>query len=1842
MDLDLDGVDDLSINKEFADRFTHNHKRAELQRLQEKYKEESDESSDSDQSDEDEQGDQLTPDIDAALLKTLSLLKSKDPSIYSDKKVFEEEQAALKDKAAQLTSKRTKLSGKPVTLADFERQKLLKGDFGSDEEGDDDNNPVTLPTHAQEQRNLKKEVTSAFHSGNDDNEDQDDFLKPKSVEDDDDFQSRNSYKKFLLDNVGEDEIRKALGLDDVRISSTQQEIDNASNPNPTKEEKKLAKKAAKSEKPDNQEKSLKTPSKAYQKAKDDQFLMDYILNQGWMPGSSTSVPKDVPISNQKAAEKGHSFNLSGANADNELLEDDDDFEDYADDFEHRYNFRFEEPNADDIKTHSRQLESTVRRSDNKRKEQRASKKERKEVEKRQREEDLKRLKSLKKDDIKSRLAAIGEDAAKFEHLDLDAEFDPEAHDKAMRDAYENEYDEEGDEGEFDEEKPQWEDDIDIDDIVAQDDPQDDSTPINMDADYNDQDDQNDGKVTMSKRERKKAKKKAKADAKGATKEGYDEDDVDMDMDADHLTHQPQEEEPMPATAEERQAALEKWLDEYYKLDYEDTIGDLKTRFKYTNVVPDSYGLNTDEILRADDRDLTRLMRVKRMAPYRKDRIANSGKGKYANGMMSRVREFKHKVNNDRPAWGEDSKDFKHRKHDKHDGKKRPREGDGDIDSSALPQPPKKKKIDTPLFFDSGDEWEEENNKTESDLEIVASTPAKRKHEDKLSREDTDVVEITAKTDETRYNRFIGEIIISGWSTVNGKGYARSGEQVLVERDKNKQAEKTGKNGKNGKGKTSTLKGFAAKSSNKSENTIIRFRNMRGFEVGRLPSNHTSYLSRLLDKQIIELTGTLMDCDETLRSGDTIILSLQVYLHPKAFAQKNSSKSNSNNTDGQASKISQSEESQQEKELAGRQEALMKVFHHTSLSPIESSSVTQQHRRKGALNGTSQIDHFKQAASQIHSVDTVNTANTDTDTDNTVKNNTNTTHVMDKSVINIDSSDDEHDQAHDNAHDRSQTPDKVDDEQLRAVYSRAGGTSRNLMPIDAVDSFNLTLRNYQKEALSWMSSMESGESEEIGKNGRSRSCDPHPQAMHPLWEKYRFRDHPQSTTHAEYFYFNPYSSELSDTFPSANKTLRGGIQGDEMGMGKTIMIAALLHHHKNSDLSWHQKQINTVKPGKQQRIDAVGSKQSKSAPIKIDQSDSDNDYQLSQSQEIRDTEDGKPKKKRKQNTSTSAKNPSQSRQPGGFKALNDTTLVIVPMSLLGQWRDEIERCSAKGSVRTIVYYGENRGNLENQLRKRTKVEDENGNVIDYSNCFNVVITSYGVLISDYQTFVKSSNEAVTVPTILDYYWHRVVIDEAHHIKNRSTLNAKAAFEIAAYRRWALTGTPIVNRLEDLYSLLKFLKVEPWSDFTFFKSFITAPFVSQDPKAIELIQVIMSSCLLRREKNMRDSDGKPIVTLPKKIVNVEKLDFSPEERQIYNAIFKKAKRKFDALSHKGMLLKSYSNIFAMLLRLRQAALHPFLVTSGGNKKDTESDEVEDDDGGVAGIDIQSMIAKFAAGGDSNYAKQVLSELANGVHEQTDMSEEDNECPICFENMSIPVLLPCMHKSCKQCVLGYFDRLEDKGEMTSCPVCRNGPIRTDQLLEVVYGEPTSQNDQVVKLRKAHNFQSSAKLRALTGHLQRLREVEGKFKAVVFSQFTAFLDLVGDSLIKDKIHFLRLDGSTSQKNREIVLNDLDRGDNSVVLLISLRAGGVGLNLTSANHVFMMDVWWNEAIEKQAIDRVHRIGQEKDVHVVRFCIQDSIEDRVMHIQKRKTALVDNALGGKSSEENKQERIANLNLIFSQ
>ncbi|HVZ73401.1 MAG TPA: DEAD/DEAH box helicase [Polyangia bacterium] len=130
---------------------------------------------------------------------------------------------------------------------------------------------------------------------------------------------------------------------------------------------------------------------------------------------------------------------------------------------------------------------------------------------------------------------------------------------------------------------------------------------------------------------------------------------------------------------------------------------------------------------------------------------------------------------------------------------------------------------------------------------------------------------------------------------------------------------------------------------------------------------------------------------------------------------------------------------------------------------------------------------------------------------------------------------------------------------------------------------------------------------------------------------------------------------------------------------------------------------------------------------------------------------------------------------------------------------------------------------------------------------------------------------------------------------------------------------------------------------------------------------------------------------------------------------------------------------------------------------------------------------------------------------------------------------------------------------------------------------------------------------------------KALVFSQWTSFLDLVEPHLPRAGLRFSRLDGST--RDRAAVVNQFQSDDGPPVLLVSLKAGGTGLNLTAADHVFLCDLWWNPAVEDQAADRAHRIGQDKPVTVYRLVALDTVEERILALQEQKRALVDTALG---------------------
>lgn len=160
-----------------------------------------------------------------------------------------------------------------------------------------------------------------------------------------------------------------------------------------------------------------------------------------------------------------------------------------------------------------------------------------------------------------------------------------------------------------------------------------------------------------------------------------------------------------------------------------------------------------------------------------------------------------------------------------------------------------------------------------------------------------------------------------------------------------------------------------------------------------------------------------------------------------------------------------------------------------------------------------------------------------------------------------------------------------------------------------------------------------------------------------------------------------------------------------------------------------------------------------------------------------------------------------------------------------------------------------------------------------------------------------------------------------------------------------------------------------------------------------------------------------------------------------------------------------------------------------------------------------------------------------------------------------------------------------------------------------------------RGHMKTPSAKLDAL---LQQLEDVlaEGH-KALVFSQFTSLLAIVRNRLDEKKVVYEYLDGKT--RHRQARVNRFQTDRECKLFLISLKAGGVGLNLTAADYVFLLDPWWNPAVEAQAIDRTHRIGQDKRVFTYRLIAKDTVEEKVLQLQQSKRDLADAILNEDNS-----------------
>jgi len=154
-----------------------------------------------------------------------------------------------------------------------------------------------------------------------------------------------------------------------------------------------------------------------------------------------------------------------------------------------------------------------------------------------------------------------------------------------------------------------------------------------------------------------------------------------------------------------------------------------------------------------------------------------------------------------------------------------------------------------------------------------------------------------------------------------------------------------------------------------------------------------------------------------------------------------------------------------------------------------------------------------------------------------------------------------------------------------------------------------------------------------------------------------------------------------------------------------------------------------------------------------------------------------------------------------------------------------------------------------------------------------------------------------------------------------------------------------------------------------------------------------------------------------------------------------------------------------------------------------------------------------------------------------------------------------------------------------------------------------------------SSTKLDILVEQIKEV--IEGGHKALVFSQFTTFLGIIATRFKAEKISYEYLDGKT--RDRKDRVNHFQNNDRVQTFLISLKAGGVGLNLTAADYVFILDPWWNPAAESQAIDRTHRIGQTKKITAYRLIAKDTVEEKILELQNTKRELAESVINADSS-----------------
>ncbi|XP_062069315.1 helicase-like transcription factor isoform X4 [Lepus europaeus] len=530
----------------------------------------------------------------------------------------------------------------------------------------------------------------------------------------------------------------------------------------------------------------------------------------------------------------------------------------------------------------------------------------------------------------------------------------------------------------------------------------------------------------------------------------------------------------------------------------------------------------------------------------------------------------------------------------------------------------------------------------------------------------------------------------------------------------------------------------------------------------------------------------------------------------------------------------------------------------------------------------------------------------------------------------------------------------------------------------------------------------------------------------------------------------------------------------------------------------------------------------------------------------------------------------------------TTLIICPLSVLSNWIDQFgQHIKSDVHLNFYVYYGPDRIRDPALLSKQ-----------------DIVLTTYNILTHDYGTKGDSPLHSIR--------WLRVILDEGHAIRNPNAQQTKAVLDLEAERRWVLTGTPIQNSLKDLWSLLSFLKLKPFVDREWWHRTVQRPVTMGDEGGLRRLQSLIKNITLRRTKTSKIK-GKPVLELPERKVFIQHITLSDEERKIYQSVKNEGKATIGRYFNEGTVLAHYADVLGLLLRLRQICCHTHLLTNTVSSS------------GPSGNDTPEELRK-------KLIKKMKLILSSG---------SDEECAICLDSLTVPVITHCAHVFCKPCICQV---IQNEQPHAKCPLCRND-IHGDNLLECPPEELSCDSEKKSNME----WTSSSKINALMHALIDLRTKNPNIKSLVVSQFTTFLSLIETPLKASGFLFTRLDGSMAQKKRveSIQCFQNTEAGSPTIMLLSLKAGGVGLNLCAASRVFLMDPAWNPAAEDQCFDRCHRLGQKQEVIITKFIVKDSVEENMLKIQNTKRELAAGAFGTKkNANEMKQAKINEIRTLI--